>query len=109
MSKTKDLKYQELKLQEYLSDEGLNIRQKRLAFKLRTRTVKFENNMGKKVPCLMCEKPETEDSQQHHLRCDEIKRLCPDTVNSTLNYDDLFSNNVSKIQNIVKVFDVTIR
>ena len=59
MSKTKDLSYKELKLQEYLSDEKLNKWQKQLAFKLRTRTAKFENNVGKKITCVICQTPGT--------------------------------------------------
>ena len=109
MSKLANLKYEELNMQEYLSDANMNNRQKQLAFNLRTRMGKFERNMGNKGPCVTCKLPGTEDSQSHHLQCVKIVELCQGINIASVKYDNIYSDRVCEIQETIEVLDKTIR
>ena len=111
MSKLKDLRYEELKLQSYLSCENLSNREKKLAFNLRTRMVQLQCNFGNKICCQLCKYPGTEDSQRHLFEeCVKIRKLCPEISElRTGAYWDIFSNDLEKNSAIVKVFDKILR
>ena len=106
MSKMKDLEYSDLQLQPYLSSDKINIRLKKLLFKLRTRMTQVGHNFGKKVVCQVCKLPNTQDDQKHLLlECVKVK------VENTheVKYEDLFSDNVEKMSNAVQLFDIVYR
>ena len=108
----KNLKFTDLEMQDYLTTAKITIRQKKLAFKLRSRMGNFKNNMGIKIACQICEIPNTEDSQEHSLLdCDVLKMFCP-SVNQNIqkaNYSDLFNKDIEKIVNAVKLCDISVR
>lgn len=110
MSKMKDLKYSELKMQEYLSVQNINNRHKKLAFKIRSNMLPMLNNLGQKAICLVCQKTNSEDNQKHALlNCDGIKKLVPDIASNTqCNYMDIFSDNVDDIKKTVELCDKSI-
>ena len=109
MSKLSNLKYEELKMQDYLVNENMSNRHKQLAFKLRTRMGRFDRNIGEKGPCLTCQSPGTEDSQEHHLTCLKILEMCPDIGIQRVKYMDIFSDEIMKIKQVIEVLDKTIR
>ena len=84
MSKLYNLKYGELKMQDYLVNENMSNRHKQLAFKLRTRMRRFDRDIGKKGPC-------------------------PDIGIERVKYMDIFSDEIMKIKQIIEVLDTTIR
>lgn len=106
MSKIKPLQYSDLILQPYLTSDTINLRLKKLLFKLRTRMVPVGWNFGQKVICQVCQLPDSEDSQQHVLvNCDKTKS---ETIKES-EYDDLFTERVERLSEIVKEFDVSLR
>ena len=97
------------KLKKYLISEKLNVRQKKLAFKIRNRMLPLKNNLGFEVICQVCQIPNTSDSQFHAiLNCEKIN-VPMDINNDKIRYEDIFGNNCDKILNIVKVADMSLR
>ena len=94
-SKTKNLNYCKLQIQQYLENEDLTLDQKRLIFKYRTRMENYgENYRGARGPviCPLCRLHP--DSQEMSLKCPiilaefnpkvEIEEVYQDTINLVL-------------------------
>ena len=110
MSKMKNLEYEELKMQDYLTSEDMPLRHKKLAFRLRTRMTKLSNNMGMKNLCFLCKEDGSEDGQAHVLfNCSVLKNECPQMRKVNTSYLDIFSEDSFKVGEAVKVAEVALR
>ena len=102
-SKTRNLEYCSLQLQPYLSSmRSTSIKQKAVTFKLRTRMLEVADNFktGKEDLLCKCCKKQSEN-QQHLLYCDAL--LDNDLVADLPMYEDLFSQDADKIENISNI------
>ena len=106
-SKSENLKYNDLKLQEYLKFNQISKTRKMLLFKLRSRMVKVNHNFGKKTLCKICNLGP--DDQQHLRQCVFMKLKCPEILTSTEEYSDIFGENIQKMDNISKLFEKILR
>ena len=91
-SKTDNLLYTELKIQDYLLSEETSVQQKRILFKFRTRMSNFTENFrgpNPPIPCKICNMHV--DSQNHAVNCIETMK----NVKETGKYDEIFTNNIS--------------
>ena len=106
-SKVKNIKYEKLEVQPYLTSQLFNNQETRLLTALRSRTHKgfkhnFSNLYGGHIQCpLNCsEDPENPniDSQQHLLECSKVLQEfeTSDISNEKVNYNDIFGANTKK-------------
>ena len=75
-SKLNDLSYYELRMQDYLTDQKISVRQARIIFKTRTRMTKYWSNykgMNMSKFCPICRNDRYIDNQQHSFECKVIK------------------------------------
>ena len=100
-SKLDNLKYNELKMQPYLSSNNFYKNDAQLLFKLRTRMAKFKANFKKGNTDLSCLNCGEEDRQDHILSCDPIVTKFPET--KLVKYQTIFSNNPKEISKTLKV------
>ena len=95
----KDLQYSSLNTQKYLLSTKINLRRKKLLFKLRTRMMSTPDNFGIKTLCKICSIEE--DTTRHLLNCIFLKLKVPEILaNNDVNLEDAFKN---KIQNMNKL------
>ena len=107
LSKVKDIKYSELKIQEYFTWPDLSTKYKKLLFLLRCRMVNVGYNFGRKVQCpLGCQ---NEDRQQHVTTCNVIKNSCIDVMINNVDMNVIYSQDKEKIRTAVKVFESAYR
>ena len=73
-SKTKNLK--SFRLQPYLINENLSIKEKKLLFSLRTRMADVKTNYKNKylfnMQCRLCGEKDEEESEKHQIKCNKI-------------------------------------
>ena len=95
-SKLANLKYDELKPQDYLMNNSVSIVDKKFLFKLRNRMLNVGENMGRHLDmCPLCFI--AKDTQSHILKCPIIdihRDFNGDTETTEIRYEDIFSNNV---------------
>ena len=87
-SKLKDLKYSELKLQDYLMLKSMNVAQAKALFKFRVRMAPFgENFKGGQTPivCPLCKNHP--DGQAESFKCEKIVRM----INVKGEYKEIFN------------------
>ena len=106
-SKSTNLKCEDLKLAEYLKSPVFNTKQKKLLFKLRSRTIDVKMNFPGQHKNLMCRSCElVPESQGHLLQCPKLvtklNYLCGKT--SKLNEYDIYSDDISKQEIIVNIY-----
>ena len=95
------------KIQKYLTTDKMSQNTKRVLFRARTRMLNVQSNYGKHTPCPLCKMEE--DSQQHLLECLIIKINNPDILNNVNSiYEDIYSNNIDKQNNITKLIEMAI-
>ena len=102
-SKSKDLKYSEFKLQDYLKpDNNMTIKEKAFLFSARSRMVEVNCNFKSGKSDLMCRKCKIEEEDQRHLlvcpKLSEMALCC-----KTIDYEDLHGSDTSKLEIIGKV------
>ena len=103
LSKMEHCTYSTLKMQDYLMNKNISMRQKKLLFKLRCRMTKVGYNFGKKVPCPLCKIHE--DSQEKILDCIILKINCEELYQQKdEKYEDIFSPNLTKLEKIANIF-----
>ena len=103
-SKIRDICYEEFKPQEYLKTHLLNNHEVSLLFSLRSRTAKqfkanFPFNREQLCPIPGCIE---RDTQEHCLKCE--KNSTTVTENIDIQYDDIFSSDITKQVAITKMF-----
>ena len=106
-NKGDNLLYKKLECQKYLLSNELNLNEKSLLFKLRTRMTNVRSNFSSKyenINCNICggQEPQTD---YHLLECPKIIHLCSklDNDNET-EYQDIFDNIDSQVR-AVKLFE----
>ena len=103
-SKIKNIKYQSLKIQNYLMSNQISLRQKKLIFKLRTRMVATSDNFGLKIPCKVCFLGE--DNISHVLDCILLKLEIPEILsNVNRGPNDVFDTDMSKVKQYAALFE----
>ena len=99
-TKSKDLRYDSLKMQSYLKAEcDATIKDKCFFFRARTQTLDVKSNfkLGQKsLSCTKCDK--AEETQRHLLECEAL--TSNSVVTSLPVYEDLFGCDHDKIRNI---------
>ena len=96
-SKMDNLKYVELKTQNYLKDGKITVKEAQNVYKYRTRVAKFKENMKSSYLSTACPLCCVQlDTQVHSLQCTVIK----ENILVEGNYDDIYSENIP--QNISK-------
>ena len=92
-SKMDNLHYVELKIQNYLTDDGISVQEAKNVYKFRTRSAKFKENYKNSyvgIACPLClVQP---DTQAHCVKCPEIVKMMP--IQGT--YSDIFSDDIPK-------------
>ena len=74
-SKMKNLSYDKLAMQEYLTTDILNSQQKKLIYKIRTRMIETPDCYGRNEICRLCNL--ARDEMSHVIDCVVIKLACP--------------------------------
>ena len=101
-SKSKHLKYYQLKIQPYLLSKNTTTRQKKYLFRFRTRMIRVGHNYGRKVSCPICQTNES-DTQEHMFNCVVLKLLSSELYHMIdLKYADIYSSNPQKLDKISK-------
>ena len=108
-TETKDLKYSNLEMQEYLKTNQISKKRKLLLFKLRTNMINVGYNYGKKEPCPVCRIPTEPDQQRHLKKCIVLQLSCPELLNSESEYDDIYSDDEEKMKAIAEELEIAIR
>ena len=99
-SKMTNILYSSLKLQPYLKDKKIRPDLAKTLFKFRTRMVNVRDNFKKGSPFLSCPLGDNKlDDQQHLLNCVKLQP----TINSDLNYYDIFSNDIDKMSTTINI------
>ena len=92
-SKMKNLHYDELKIQNYLNNEEITVKEAQNIFRFRTRTANFKENYKNSynvITCPLCKiQP---DVQAHCVQCPIVK----ENINIRGNYKDIFTEKISK-------------
>ena len=92
-SKMDNLQYEELKIQNYLKDENITVKEAQNLFKYRTKVARFKENfknMYEEKGCPFCLiQP---DTQSHCVQCPIIK----ESINIKGDYSDIFSEDIPK-------------
>ena len=89
LSKMNNLTYGKLEMQEYLSTDKLNSQQKRLLYRIRTRTIDTPDSYGRNTLCSLCNLARDEIS--HVIDCVVIKLACPDIyLSESVRIDDAY-------------------
>ena len=89
-----NIKYYELKMQDYLQDENISVKQARILFKYRTRMARFWENYkaGRPPqPCPVCKDVQSVDTQRHSFKC----KTLTGNIEVKGNYDDIFSSQIA--------------
>ena len=108
LTKIKNIKYEELKMQTYLKCKELTIKQKKVIFKARTGMLPVGFNFGGKNLCSLCEL--SDDTEKHLLDCVVIKMNCPDLMeNIDTVYNDVYSSSIDKVSKIAKLLSSALR
>ena len=105
-SKLSNLNYTSLQCQSYLLSNKISTRR----FRARCRMINIGDNMGRKDE--LCPACELElNTQKHITECIVIKMSCPSILanKSESKYEDLFSDDPDKINNIAEKIETAIR
>ena len=105
-SKVREVKHDNLEMQNYLTPTGLSLKQAKLLFQLRSRMLDVRTNFKNKYNDLLCpvckEKP---DTQQHVLECSALLQNTNFITDSTVLYSDIFDSDVQKLKSVTQLFD----
>ena len=94
------LKYHELKMQNYLLPNQMVIKQCKLLFSLRAQMTSVRCNFKNSyddLTCPVCENPTYQDTQSHILQCKILIENENILAGNQILYSDLFSQDVSKL------------
>ena len=104
-SKSKNIVYSELSIQDYLKPEcKLSIKEKAFTFATRTSMLDLKSNFKNGLSDILCRKCNLEDeTQKHILFCPAISDLSILKVDQIPKYEDIFKNSVDKIESLTKI------
>ena len=98
--KTSHIQFSELSIQKYLVPLETSVKMAKFIFHARSRMLDVKNNYKNRkytdMLCPICCDPESTDSQQHLLVCQDLVEADLVSPGSRLCYDDLFSTDVQK-------------
>ena len=97
LSKVSHIAICELTIQKYSLPHVKNVQMAKFIFQARSRMLDVKANFGKKLPCPVCQNPNTTDTQRHLLACE---KLCDNVMvlgGHVPVYEDLFSKEVKKV------------
>ena len=104
LSKMRNLSYDCLKIQEYLTSDKIYMNRKKIAFKIRTRMLQVNFNFGNRISCPMCK--EKDDDQNHLLECRILKDNCVEIKeNQNFEINDVFKGEMEKINEITRIIN----
>ena len=106
--KIKNIHYTNLELQQYLKTDKISLRRKKLLFRTRTRMLRVESNYGKKQSCPVCLSSSL-DNQEHLINCSVLKISCPELINIKSSYDDIYSKDIEKMSEVIRMIEIAIR
>lgn len=107
-SKIKNLKYDQLNLQEYLNSPDISLRRKKLLFKIRTRMICTAENFGLKIPCKLCGLDS--DNQNHLTQCIVLKLRCPELLDLNCNISTIINGqNLKETDIFLKIYEKALR
>ena len=99
-------------MKEYLSTNKISTKHKKLLYSLRTRMTNLPYNSGVKSTCCLCKETENVEqplNQEHLLLCQKLKNEVIELrLNKSVAYDDIFSENIEKMNNAAKLFEIAI-
>ena len=99
-SKMDSLSYETLDIQPYLNSSLIFPELAKQLFSWRTRMVQFKNNSRNGNDDISCALGCNEDDRQEMIfKCPVILSYLPDIQNTEVNYSDIFSKNVIKMNN----------
>ena len=108
-SKVKDIKYDKLKTQEYMTSSIFTNEDVQLLHALRSRSTDCKANFKQKyihsnIICDLCKNEE--ETQQHILECEELRKEynSEDVVTENVTYDSLFCKDVKKQKEVTTLF-----
>ena len=86
----------------------IDIRRKKLIFKLRTRMIDTPENIGKEVLCKFC--GIDFDSQTHVIQCIVLKLKCPELLQINQNMNEIIKNGtVKQLNNFSIIYEKALR
>ena len=77
--------YNELKLQPYLTQQGISTKDKQMLYKFRTKMIKVNYNYGLKILCPLCHT--NDDKQEHLFECEKLGNK-----SESFKYEHIFSS-----------------
>ena len=103
-SKSKDIQYSDLQLQNYLKPgNNMTIKEKSFVFSLRSRMLNIYGNFKNGKSDISCRKCNMDEENQKHLLV--CPKLCDNSIMAnTISYDDLLGFDCNKIEVIFKIF-----
>ena len=107
-SKGRELKYNELKIQNYLLPNQLNIKQCKLLFSLRAQMIPVRCNYSHSydsLTCPVCEDTAHQDTQSHILQCKRLAENENTLVKETIPYSDIYGSDVAKLSAVAVLFE----
>ena len=108
-NRTKSKNLKNYKFQNYLKCNNISIKEKKLLFSLRTRTVDVKTNYRNKYKlnmyCRLCKDTSEEESERHLLKCKNIIDNIDSNIDiSTAKYESIFSENIEDQVSITKIY-----
>ena len=107
-SKIKNINYAELKTQSYLNNKDISLKRKQLIFKMRTRMIETSENIGKQIPCKLCDIDL--DDQTHIIQCIILKLRCPEILSINENMKNIiFGDNFQELNDFSIIYEKALR
>ena len=107
-AKGSEIKYKNLKIQDYFLPANMNVSQCNLLFSLRARMAAVKCNFRNKyddLTCPVCIDSRYEDTQIHLLDCKTLLNGKNILVKNTICYNDIYSSDIKKQEIIVGLFE----
>ena len=100
--------YFELRIQNYLTSENLNVKQRKILTHLRGKMIKVRANYSKMHESILCQlclqnNIHSEDTQQHLLDC--ITLINDGDISNNAEYSDIFHEEPVKYENITLLLE----
>ena len=106
MNKILHISYSELKIQNYMKSQAVNIQFCKFIFLLRSRMLDVSANFpgtAQELSCPVCKDPSSRDDQEHLLVCPELDDQ--DLVDQVPTYDDLFTGTLEKQVQVAAIIE----
>ena len=99
---------QKVQCEKYITDPRFQVHEVQLLFSLRSRSYPVKCNLKNKyrdnLSCFLCNSSVCD--QQHLMTCVVLRKFVPEMRNTSVNYSDIFSENVDNQLAAVKLFNL---